>query len=111
MGQEASWIAFGMAALSMLGTAVAAWNARKVARDKLEFDAKVITLEDEVKKCAEDRAELREGLDKCQDEHEKTNKTLEKTTAALEREREARHKLEVRVASLERKNGPTGEYS
>lgn len=91
-----------MAALSMIGTAVAGWQARRASRDRMEFDTKTQNLEatvvaqgEKIKECEDDRGELRKSMEKCQDEH-KTSRE------ALDHEREARYKLEVRVASLER---------
>lgn len=33
-----TWAAFGMATLSLIGTAISTFNARALARDKLEFE-------------------------------------------------------------------------
>ena len=86
--EGATWAAFGMSIISMIGTAVAAVNARQVARDKLEFEraaardkmefdaktreleTKVALFEHELSDCRKqhvlsetDRAELRRELD------------------------------------------------
>lgn len=39
MDNGATWAAFGMAVLALIGTIASSINARKVARDKMEFEA------------------------------------------------------------------------
>lgn len=86
MGDGATWAAFGMAVLSLVGTIFANLNARatardkmefeaKTARDKMEFDAKLLALEGELANCREqhkssdaDRVELRAEIDKLRHE-------------------------------------------
>lgn len=64
MGDGATWAAFGLALLSLVGTIAANLNARAVARDKMEFerqssrdkmefDAKLLALESELANCRE----------------------------------------------------------
>lgn len=86
MTDGATWAAFGMAILSLIGTIFANINARAVARDKMEFerqatrdkmefDTKLLELQNELGNCREqhrqsemDRAELRKELDALRDE-------------------------------------------
>lgn len=39
MDSGASWAAFGMAVIALVGTIASSINARKAARDKMEFEA------------------------------------------------------------------------
>lgn len=86
MGDGATWAAVVMAVLSLVGTIAANINARavardkmefeaKTARDKMEFDAKLLALQTELDGCREqhkfseaDRAELRKEIESLRNE-------------------------------------------
>lgn len=67
---------------------------QQMHRDKLEFDKKVIELEDRIKECEQNRLQLHQCI-------ERSNIALETTRNLLEKERSERHFLEGRIALLE----------
>lgn len=69
MTEAVGWTAVAMALIAMVRGEWAGWTARKVARDKLEFDAKILTLQVESADCAADRAEMKTALSECVGQH------------------------------------------
>lgn len=97
---EGTLAAVGLSLITMIGGAIAlginATKERRMVRDKMELDAKVVQLQSDHKNCQEDHAtvvaelkEVRVELKSCRDEH---------AIAYQERDKlwEAVHKLEKR---------------
>lgn len=100
--EAATWAGFAMAMLSLFGTVFANINARKVARDKAEFerlaakdkqefDLKMLEIQKDAAHKDEQLAEMREDLAKCREQHEQS-----------ERDRD---QLRHRIAGLEQQIG------
>lgn len=66
---DGTWIAVALSSVAMIGTALAAWTARKTTRDKLEFDAELIELKAHHETCQETTAEMKRELEQCREEH------------------------------------------
>ena len=105
--EAASWAGFAMAALSLVGTVFANINARKVARDKAEFERlaakdkqefelKVMEIQEDGRRKDEQLAEMRAQLAACREQHESSEKDRDQLRAKLT-------ELERQIASVERK--------
>lgn len=99
----ASLVSLGVAVIAMIGTALANANARNVAkdkmeiemrtaRDKLEFDAKIVKLQVSQDQCVQDHKECKEETDKirkklkeCEDHHETSVRDREILWAEVEK--------------------------
>ena len=99
-----TWIGVALGCVALIGTVATGIfaifqgiTARKVARDKLEFDAKIIVLTEGQKQCEEDRRqaeleriecrgqhdEVRAELKECREQHKSTEIKLGITDARL----------------------------
>lgn len=102
--EAATWAGFAMATLSLAGTVFANINARKLARDKaeydllaaktkLEFDVKVLEIQRDSKHKDDELRELRDELTKCREQHERSEKDRDDLREKIER-------LETQLAQL-----------
>jgi septal ring factor EnvC (AmiA/AmiB activator) len=105
--EAASWAGFAMAGLSLAGTVFANINARKVARDKADFDRlaakdkqdfdlKMMEIQKDSEYKDAQLAEVREELAKCREQHEASERDRDQLRAKLA-------ELERHINSVERK--------
>lgn len=85
--EGATWAAFGLSLLSMVGTVAAAMNARQVARDKLEFER--ISARDKLEFDAKSRdmelrlAVVQGELTACREQHKSSEADIAQMRAEL----------------------------
>lgn len=87
---EASWIAVSLAVVALLKTVASDITARKAARDKMEFDARLQSLSTELDvtraknvECEERHDEIEGKLDECQQQHREADRRLSETDRRL----------------------------
>jgi septal ring factor EnvC (AmiA/AmiB activator) len=107
--EGATWAAFSMAALSLLGNVAAAFNARTAARDKLEYELKTKELEVQARRFEDRLADLAADLADCREKHAHSERDRQEIHARAERaEREAasvRTELEALKLVVQQRQG------
>lgn len=117
----AGFMGLAVAVISMIGTAIANYNARKVARDKMEmerqtaldkmqFDHKFTRLEDSQQRCLDDHKECKEEtkqirveLAACKEHHEAAAKKQDELVKRQDSSEFERKEILKKIETIEAK--------
>ncbi len=102
--QGAGWVGLVLAVLGIVRNELTNYNARKVAkdkqeyelvaaRDKLEFDIKVLEIQKDAKHKEDELRKLNEELARCREQHDKSEKDRDDLREKIDR-------LEAQIAHL-----------